>query len=150
MTNNANDTISGYRVGNDGVPALLDADGVTATTGDHPVDLAATGDGRFLYNVNAGAGTVGMYRVDPATATLTSPGEIGGLPDDDGAVGIAGALEVQTLATGAGRATVARSARVLARRRHPTLPTASRPPSSGLKTYVTPTDPQAATCFFQT
>jgi len=86
-TNNASGTISGYRIGADGGLTLLDA-GVSALSGEAPVDLAFSPDGRFLYNVNAGSGTVSAHRVNP-DGSLTELGEVGGLPADDGAVGIA-------------------------------------------------------------
>ncbi len=88
-TNNASNTISGYRIGRDGRLSLLDLNGVTAITGEAPVDIAITPNGRFLYNVNAFTGTVSAFRVNKADGSLTALGEIGGLPIDDGAVGIA-------------------------------------------------------------
>lgn len=88
-TNNASDTITGYRVDRHGSLSLLNEDGVTAETGHAPVDLAVTGNGRFLYAVNAGDGTVSMFRINKSNGSLTPLGEIGGLPIDDGAVGIA-------------------------------------------------------------
>ena len=88
-TNNASDTISGYRIYRDGRLRLLDSNGVTAMTGGAPVDLAITPNGRFLYNVNALSGTVSAFKVNKADGSLTSLGEVGGLPVDDGAVGIA-------------------------------------------------------------
>jgi 6-phosphogluconolactonase (cycloisomerase 2 family) len=88
-TNNASNTITGYSLGSDGNLSLLDADGVTADTGIAPVDLAITRNGRFLYNVNAFSGTVSMFRINKSNGSLTALGEIGGLPFDDGAVGIA-------------------------------------------------------------
>ncbi len=88
-TNNGSDTITGYRVGRDGALRLLNADGVTGATGVAPVDLAMTKNGRFLYNVNAGSGTVSMFRVSKRDGSLRAMGEIGGLPVNDGAVGIA-------------------------------------------------------------
>lgn len=87
-TNNGTSAISGYRVDADGNLSLLDASGVTAPTGANPVDLAVTPDNRFLYAVNAGAGTISAYSIDPMTGALTGLGEVDGLPDA-GAVGIA-------------------------------------------------------------
>lgn len=88
-TNNASDTVSGYRIGRDGRLALLDGDGVSAVTGGAPIDLAVSRGGRFLYVVNALPGTVSAFRIDKSDGSLTPLGEIGGLPVDDGAVGIA-------------------------------------------------------------
>lgn len=88
-TNNASDTITGYRVERDGTLSLLDANGVSALTGHAPIDLTTTPDGRYLYAVNAGDGTISMYAIDPATGALASLGEISGLPVEDGVAGIA-------------------------------------------------------------
>jgi len=87
VTNNGTSTVSSYAIADDGGLTLLD--GEAAETGERPVDLAITRDGRFLYTVNAGSGTVSMFRVDPSDGSLTSLGEIGGLPKEAGAVGIA-------------------------------------------------------------
>ena len=60
-------SISGFRVAHDGSLELLDADGRTAVTGDgsHPVDLAQSHDGRFLYNLANGNGTLNAFKVMP-------------------------------------------------------------------------------------
>ncbi|MBW7882507.1 MAG: beta-propeller fold lactonase family protein [Caldilineaceae bacterium] len=86
-TNNASATISSYKVAGDGSLALLSA--VAAVTGRGPVDLAISPGGRHLYNVNAGDGTVSMYQIDQGSGALILLGEIGGLPADGSAVGIA-------------------------------------------------------------
>ncbi len=88
-TNNFSNTITGYRVRRDGALTLLSADGISGHTGSRPVDLAATPDGRFLYNVNAGSGTVSMFAINVEDGSLTPLGEVDGLPVDDGAVGMA-------------------------------------------------------------
>jgi 6-phosphogluconolactonase (cycloisomerase 2 family) len=87
VTNNGTSIVSSYSIANDGGLTLLHGD--AAETGERPVDLAISRDGRFLYTVNAGSGTVSMFRVDPSDGGLTSLGEIGGLPKEAGAVGIA-------------------------------------------------------------
>lgn len=89
VSNNASDTVSGYRVGESGRVHRLDPDGVAASTGHAPVDLAASPDGRFLYVLNTGDGTVSAFRVDPWTGDLTALGEFPGLPAAAGAVGLA-------------------------------------------------------------
>ncbi len=88
VTNNASDSITGYRVGRDGRLELLDADGHSAATGSAPVDLAVSADGRYLYNVNAGSGTISIFAIHP-DGSLQPLGEAGGLPIHDGAVGMA-------------------------------------------------------------
>jgi len=88
-TNNASDTISAYAIDRDGLLSLLNVNGVAASTGHAPVDLGITGDGKYLYAVNAGDGTISMYQVSNEDGNLTDIGTIAGLPVDDGAVGIA-------------------------------------------------------------
>jgi 6-phosphogluconolactonase len=57
-------SISGYRIAHGGMLQLLDADGRTGVTGDgsHPADLAQSRDGRFLYSLNNGNGTISAFR----------------------------------------------------------------------------------------
>lgn len=88
-TNNTVDTISGYTIGREGNLGLLNAYGVSASTGHAPVDLTMTADGKFLYAVNAGDGTISMYKANTNNGKLTDLGVVEGLPVDDGAVGIA-------------------------------------------------------------
>ncbi len=89
VTNNASATVTGYAVDADGGLTLLSEGGISGHTGANPVDLGITSDGEFLYSVNAGHGTISMFAIDPDTGALTELGEVGGLPEDDGAVGIA-------------------------------------------------------------
>ncbi len=92
-TNNGGDgieesgTISSYRVGPDGSLVLINP--IAARTGLAPVDLAITPNNQYLYNVNAGSGTVSMFRIHQANGRLIPLGEIAGLPEDGSAVGIA-------------------------------------------------------------
>jgi len=62
-TNTASGTISAYRVSRAGQLTLLDANGITGTTGAGPIDLALSNDGRFLFSLNTGAGTISSFRV---------------------------------------------------------------------------------------
>jgi 6-phosphogluconolactonase (cycloisomerase 2 family) len=75
-------TISSY-ADHDGVLSLLSPDGVAAATDPGPVDLAATPDGRFLYQLATGAGAVDEYHVG-AAGSLTRIGAVTGLGVDDG------------------------------------------------------------------
>ncbi len=88
-TNNASDSISGYSVAANGSLSLINHDGISALTGHAPVDLGLSRNGKFLYAVNAGSGTVSMYRVNKRNGHLHSLGEVTGLPVENGAVGIA-------------------------------------------------------------
>lgn len=65
-TNTGSGSISGYQVGRDGELTLLDADGVTAATGpgSDPIDMALSNDGRFLYVLNSGHHTLGIFNVE--------------------------------------------------------------------------------------
>jgi 6-phosphogluconolactonase len=85
-TNNGSGTISSYSVGSDGSLSLIAE--AAAAAGVAPVDLEVSPDGSYLYNVNSGSGTVGLYGIE-ADGSLVPLGEIGGLPDNGSAVGIA-------------------------------------------------------------
>ncbi len=70
--NAASGTISGFSVALDGTLHLLDPNGVTAATGagSHPVDMAVSGDGRFLFSLANGNGTIGSFRVTSSSFIL--------------------------------------------------------------------------------
>ncbi len=80
-------SLSGFRVEHDGSLELLSADGRTAVTGDgsHPVDMAQSHDGRFLYNLANGNGTLHGFRVsekgslEPVTVLSGIPTSAAGL-----------------------------------------------------------------------
>jgi len=59
-------SLSGFSVSHTGALELITADGRTAVTGagSHPVDLAQSNDGRFLYSLNNGNGTITGFRVE--------------------------------------------------------------------------------------
>ncbi|HSE81447.1 MAG TPA: beta-propeller fold lactonase family protein [Gaiellaceae bacterium] len=85
-TNTGSNSISGYRIGNDGGLTLLDSDGVTAATGAGPLDLALARNSRFLYSLNSGAPEIEGFAVN-GDGSLDVLGAVGGLPA--GAVGLA-------------------------------------------------------------
>jgi 6-phosphogluconolactonase (cycloisomerase 2 family) len=82
-------SISGFRVGNNGSLELLDADGRTAATGDgsHPVDMAQSHDGRFLYSLANGDGTLHGFKVSE-NGSLEPVTVLSGIPTS--AAGLAG------------------------------------------------------------
>jgi 6-phosphogluconolactonase (cycloisomerase 2 family) len=82
-------SISGFRVGQDGSLELLDADGQTAVIGNgsHPVDMAQSRDGRFLYNLANGDGTLHGFRVKE-NGSLQPVTVLNGIPTS--AAGLAG------------------------------------------------------------
>jgi 6-phosphogluconolactonase (cycloisomerase 2 family) len=75
--NTGSSVISGYKVSFKGDLSLL-GNGVTATTGPHPLDIALTRDSRYLYNVS-GAGALIGYRVNE-NGSLTSLGHVTSVP----------------------------------------------------------------------
>ena len=82
-------TISGYRVNREGELQLLNANGVTGTTGgatSKPIDMALSRDSRYLYSLNSGNGTISAFRVNGNGSLLPLPG-LSGIPK--GANGLA-------------------------------------------------------------
>lgn len=84
-------SISGYAVSPDGSLALLNADGrtgVTNGTGATPLDMDITRDGKFLYVLQTGTGTVGAFTVD-VRGHLTALADTPGLASSAGFQGLA-------------------------------------------------------------
>ncbi|MGE0812628.1 MAG: lactonase family protein [Vicinamibacterales bacterium] len=65
VTNAGTGNISGFSVDRDGTVALLDASGVTATTGGNPTDMAMSHDGRYLYARVAALAEIAVFRIGP-------------------------------------------------------------------------------------
>ena len=83
-------TISGYAIGAHGTLQLLNASGVSGSTGagSTPLDLdLSRGDG-FLYVLESGTGRIGAFAVSP-NGSLTSLAGIGGLAAQSGFQGLA-------------------------------------------------------------
>jgi 6-phosphogluconolactonase (cycloisomerase 2 family) len=76
-SNTGSNTIAGYGLSPAGELTLLDADGVTATTGAGPIDLALTGNDQFLYSLDSGAGTISAFRVKADGSLTPAPGASG-------------------------------------------------------------------------
>jgi 6-phosphogluconolactonase len=89
VTNAGSDTITGYEIGCDGALTILDPEGVTAVADDHPVDLAFSLDGVFLFALNSHHGTISSYQRTSDGSLLQRWTTIGGLPSF-GAAGLAG------------------------------------------------------------
>jgi 6-phosphogluconolactonase len=79
VTNFGGHTISGYQVAKDSSLQLLTEGGVSSVTGSgsHPVDLAATANGRFLYALLPGTSEVAIYSID-GSGSLTDMGRVKG------------------------------------------------------------------------
>ncbi len=81
-SNTGSGTISGFEVGRDGKLQLLNADGVTGTTGgagSKPIDMAVSRDSLYLYSLNSGTHTMSAFRVNANGSLQTLPG-LSGLP----------------------------------------------------------------------
>ena len=76
-TNTASDSISSFKVANDGTPMLVAA--VAATTDAGPTDMAVSADQRSLYVQGGAAGTVDVFRVR-WNGSLTQIQTVTGLP----------------------------------------------------------------------
>lgn len=62
-TNAGSSSISGYRIARDGSLDLLDADGVTGSTGagSAPIDMALAGNSRFMYALSAADNSISAF-----------------------------------------------------------------------------------------
>ena len=74
-------SISGFSVAHDGTLRLLDPSGVAAVigAGSHPVDMAQSHDGRFLFALANGNGTITSFHITPS-GSLQSLGFASGIP----------------------------------------------------------------------
>ena len=82
-------SISGYAIGNDGSLTLLTPGGRTGDlgTGAQPLDIDFGGNGRFLYVLKNGTGTIGAFAVN-ADGTLTPLADTQGLAARSGFMGL--------------------------------------------------------------
>lgn len=89
-TNTGDNTLTGFQVDRKGRVTLIGSRGVAFNLGNRrlPLEIAVTADGRFLYTLNAGTGTVGMFQILP-NRRLKSLGETQGLPVLNGVQGLA-------------------------------------------------------------
>ncbi|HET6761707.1 MAG TPA: beta-propeller fold lactonase family protein, partial [Gemmatimonadaceae bacterium] len=76
-SNTGSNTISGYALSRAGELTLLDANGVTATTGQGPIDLALTRGSRFLYSLDGGSNAISAFRVEESGSLTPAPGASG-------------------------------------------------------------------------
>lgn len=80
-TNTPDDSLSAYAIGFDGGLTLVDEDGRTGEpgTGTGPLDMDLSDDGRHLYTLNVGNGTISTFRIGPH-GSLTETSTATGLP----------------------------------------------------------------------
>jgi 6-phosphogluconolactonase (cycloisomerase 2 family) len=84
-TNTGSASVTGVSLDGSGSLSLLDADGVTASTGAGPIDADFSQGGRYLYVLAAGGDVLNGFAID-AHGGLTA---IGSWPTPDGAAGVA-------------------------------------------------------------
>lgn len=87
--NSASSSIAGFSIGANG--ALTPIAGtilITEPDGATNLDMSVSGDGKYLYTVNSGLGTLGVFGIN-SDGTLKDLGEIEGLPKSVGFNGIA-------------------------------------------------------------
>src|SRR5436309_3806090 len=71
-------SISGFAIANDGTIDLIDPDGRTAVVGGGNIDLALSGNSRYLYQLN-GDRSISGFRIE-ADGHLTAAGRTSGMP----------------------------------------------------------------------
>jgi len=71
-------SISGFAIARDGSISLIDGDGRTAVVGGGNIDLAVSGNSRYLYQLN-GNRSISGFRIE-ADGHLTVAGNVAGLP----------------------------------------------------------------------
>jgi 6-phosphogluconolactonase (cycloisomerase 2 family) len=79
--------LSGYAINSAGALSLINGSKVAASTGGGPIDLAASGDGRYLYVESGGTGTVDEFRVS-SDGSLVAIGVIAAAHGLEGIVAI--------------------------------------------------------------
>lgn len=79
IANTGSANVTGFAIRGNGSLDMLDASGVTGSTGAGPTDLDTSGNGKFLYVLNGGSDSVSAFRVgkDGSLSSLTG---VGGLP----------------------------------------------------------------------
>lgn len=86
VTNAGTGNISGFAIGTDGSASLLNADGVTATTGGNPTDVALSANSRYLYARVAATSSIAVFAIG-SDGSLTALPALTGTPG--GLVGLA-------------------------------------------------------------
>ena len=79
IANTGSATVTGFSIRGDGSLEMLDANGVTGTTGAAPSDLHTSANGAYLYVLNGGSDSLSAFRV-AKDGHLTSITGVSGLP----------------------------------------------------------------------
>jgi 6-phosphogluconolactonase len=88
--NTGSGTLSGFQPSASGALTPLTTNSIVGVTGAGtlPLDMGVSHDGRFIYSLEVGAGTIGIFKVN-ANGTLTSLGTSGSFAPVSGFQGIA-------------------------------------------------------------
>ena len=84
-------TVSSYSVGADSSVSIIDGTASNQGNGSQPVDLALSSNGKFLYNLLRGFGSISALAIE-SDGSLNDVGKFGqgqGLPPNSGASGLA-------------------------------------------------------------
>ncbi len=79
-TNTGSGTVSGFSVERTGALALLNPNGVAATTGNGPIDMTTAAEGRLLYTLNSASHSISAFNIGPNGALTAGP-VFSGLPN---------------------------------------------------------------------
>jgi 6-phosphogluconolactonase (cycloisomerase 2 family) len=89
VDNSATSTVAGFSVAPNGALTPIAGTILSALpNGSTNLDMAISGDGKYLFNVQSGAGAIGVYTIN-SDGTLNQLGDIEGLPKTAGFNGIA-------------------------------------------------------------
>jgi 6-phosphogluconolactonase len=89
VPNAGSSTISGFSIGQGG--ALTPIAGTLVGTnpeGSTNLDIAVSGDSKYVFTLNSSSGTIGVFSI-PSNGALSNVDEIDGLPQSVGMNGIA-------------------------------------------------------------
>ena len=85
------DVIDGYSLSPSGALTAIGTGEAATVLNGTPLDLALSSDGKYLYSLNSGTGTIGVWSINPSTGVLTakSPASLPAADAKDGFNGIA-------------------------------------------------------------
>ena len=89
-SNAGTSSIAGFSIHNNGALVPLQSTVVgTNQAGATNLDITVSADGKYLYSLNGGNGSIGIFRIDWSDGSLTNLGALAGLPAGAGLNGIA-------------------------------------------------------------
>lgn len=89
VDNAATFTVAGFSIGSNGALAPIAGTILSSLPdGANNLDITVSGDGKYLFNLQSGAGAIGVFTIN-SDGTLNRLGDIEGLPQTEGFNGIA-------------------------------------------------------------